>query len=38
MYTADKVPFVARVLAEADLELEPDSQRLSARVLKERQR
>jgi GrpB-like predicted nucleotidyltransferase (UPF0157 family) len=38
MYTADKFPFVARVLAEADLELEPDSQRLSARVLKERQR
>jgi hypothetical protein len=35
---ADKFPFLARVLAEADLDLKPDSQRLSARVLKERQR
>jgi GrpB-like predicted nucleotidyltransferase (UPF0157 family) len=37
-YMADKFPFLARVLAEADLDLKPDSQRLSARVLKERQR
>jgi GrpB-like predicted nucleotidyltransferase (UPF0157 family) len=28
-YTADKRPFVARVLAEANLDLKPDSQRLS---------
>jgi GrpB-like predicted nucleotidyltransferase (UPF0157 family) len=37
-YTADKFPFVARVLAEANLDLKPDSLRLSARVLKNRQR
>jgi GrpB-like predicted nucleotidyltransferase (UPF0157 family) len=37
-YTADKLPFVARVLAEAKIALKPDSQRLSARALEERQR
>lgn len=37
-YTADKRPFVARVLAEASIDLKPDSERLIARALKERQR
>lgn len=37
-YTADKFTFVARVLAEANIDLKPDSQRLSARALEERQR
>lgn len=36
VYSADKRPFVARVLAEADIELKPDSERLSARALAER--
>ena len=36
-YTAEKRPFVARVLAEAGIELKPDSERLSIRALAERQ-
>ncbi len=35
-YTADKRPFVARVLAEAGIELKPDGARLTARALLER--
>ena len=35
-YTADKRPFVSRVLADAGVDLQPDSKRLSAGVLKQR--
>lgn len=35
-YTADKRPFVARVLAGAGIALKPDSERLTARALEER--
>lgn len=35
-YTADKRPFVARVLAEAGIGLKPDSERLSGPALAER--
>ena len=35
-YTADKRPLVARVLAEAGIDLKPDSERLTARALAKR--
>jgi GrpB-like predicted nucleotidyltransferase (UPF0157 family) len=37
-YNGDKRPFVARVLADAGIELKPDSERLSASVLRRRNR
>jgi hypothetical protein len=35
-YTADKRPFVARVLADAGIDLKPDSKRLSSGLLEQR--